>query len=350
MSNLTEPTYKHYSIHALGYLQYLQRFPDYDQEPFMKRLRRCRPRTIGTFNWCGDPSPGNAYHFKHVPWKMVKADGRLKADFDQWNPLWEDKLIELNQACKAWDMHDNQILFMDRYNYHLFKPEWNVQGINGFFSPEAREVQKKYAVHCMELAREGRGYSKYKPYLTLCNEPGSRRVDVHRMGHVWAEWHRDIYDAVIPYTERQRITVNSSDFCEYAHADLIEPGRCAYWDHPTEPCTHIFGREGQKRDILIEGHGVSKLQSFIEKGFAGIGAWPAHVWSEDGAWENIANKRELFKALDFCIRTYLNMGKEFYFIGWMFNVEVDGKEDYADLSRIRWGRLKQFDRVMRRMG
>ena len=293
---------------------------------------------IHSFTWVGDPSPDNSYTMDATPW--IWRDNRI--DFDTWNPKFWVQFRRLAQACKDNDMDFMPILFMARYNYHVFGG-LNHNGVGDFYSPVAVEYQKEYARNCLLTLIDVYG-ENYQPTVLLQNESAHYGDDDE--GHKIAEWHKDLGDYVLQYTTPERMWIDTSH-SEYAKAHYVEPHKCP-------KCEFVFGRdEYANRPVRCESHGCSTKEGFIENGYEHWtqSGWLHGAFSEDGSGYGSklcdgisafhqANTTELRKALTWA--EAIKGHRQMIFVAFPFDPIRNAREDYSDPDRFDWERLKVY--------
>ena len=336
-----------YSINWIGLLPWMvmKEMDGGDVSAHVDRLvelsRRSGAAYIHSFCWVGDPSPDNSYTQFATPWLWV--DGKI--DFTKKNPEHEKQFRFLAETCKKYDMEFRPIFFMARYNFKAFTRGLNVQGIEDFYTPEAKAVQSAYVFDCIHWLLDIFG-TGYKPTVLLINEPAHYGDD--DAAHEIAEWHRDIGDYALQWTTPDRLWVDGSH-SEYAHAYFVEPQKCP-------KCERWLGRaEYSNRPVRSESHGCSTLQGFQENFFDHWtqSGWTHGVFNEDGSGYGSklcdgisafrqANTEELDIALRYTIQESLYANKLFNFVAFPFDPIKNAREDYSNPDSFDWERLGLF--------
>lgn len=349
------PKYETYSIHWIGLLPWMvmQEMAGIDVtdevELLIEKSRRAGAAYIHSFCWVGDPvSPGNQYHQFATPWLWI--DGKI--DFTKKNPAHEKQFRALAEICKKFDIEFRPVFFMSRYNYWAFRTEYNHNGIREFYSPEAVAIQKAYIFDCIYWLKDifDPGYD---PTVLLLNEPAHYGSD--ELGHIIADWHKELGDYVLQWTVPERLWFDGSH-SEYAHTWFVGPHECPKPENHDEP--FIFGREEYShRPIKSESHGCSTLEGFLDNGFdawAGS-AWRHGVFNEDGSEfgsktiDGIssfrqANTEELRTALEYALYEAMRKLKLLFFVAFPFDPIKNAMEDYsiAAILSYDWERLELF--------
>ena len=352
-------SYEQYGIHFFCVVQYIMNNLD---EPWIdksidrlcKKTAKMGAKRLHTFLWNGSLKPSERYCKKAIPWKRV--DG--KVDFSEPNYEFAEALILLDYCAQKHNLDLMLTLFMARYNEDIFKKDKNVQGIDGFYSDEAIEVQKTFARWVIKVMRQYRP-GDYKPYVLLMNEPICRGR--HEYGaNVIAPWHLKMWRAIEDLTTIDHLWVNSGE-CEYAHCELVGEFKDP-WTGKT-----LGSDEFKSRKVKPEEHGVSTLDSLLEKKFHHSlkSGWKHLVFSEDGArggsfrvpglgfWQG--NYREVKEMLSYAIRECNKKNKRFYFVSFTMSCLKKNQdtgyfqEDFRRLNHINWKRMKAYKRVARKV-
>jgi len=354
------PRREKYSLHLIDLFAYTYNHPDWDIEPLIERVAQTEASAIHSFGWAGDP--GQAYDLEAIPWRWVwldkngnevnKADPKrveYLVDFNQKNPMYETTFKKIAGACKDRDRDYRHILFMSRYNFHIFRANLNKQGISHFYSPEGLAVQKEYVLDCLRWYRE---VGIDKPTVLLMNEPGHYGDD--EQGHIIAEWHREIGDLVLQHTDRNKLWFDTSH-SEYAYAYFVEPFKCP-------KCEFMFGREEfADRSIIAEAHGCSTLQGLLESGaeaFYGSG-WKQWAVNEDGSEYGstiaynpdgsiafrFANATEYRETLEYLKMRDDQTGKNSHVVGFPTGMLKLGEGDFSDLNCIDWAKYYLYKEI-----
>ena len=349
------PKYETYSINWIGLLPWMvmQEMLGYDVdediETLIEKSRRTGASYVHSFCWIGDPGPENSYSQFAIPWLWV--DG--KVDFTKPNPEYELQFKFLAETCKKYDMEFRPIFFMARYNYYVFRPQYNHQGIRDFYTKEAKVIQKKFISDCIEWLKEVEGQN-YKPTVLLINEPDHHGVD--EIAHEIANWHEEIGDYVLQWTTPDRLWFDASH-SEYVHAYFIEVGPASV----CPKCGLQMGRdEFASRPCISESHGSSTLEGFLDNGFdmwAGS-AWTHGAFNEDGSGSGSklcdgipafrqANTEEYTIALTYGRDNKKN--KRLYIVAFPFDPIQNKRENYfkAFVLTYDWERLNVYSVVNR---
>ena len=336
-----------YSINWIGLLPWMtmKAMAGEDVSKPVDRLvelsRRSGAAYIHSFCWVGDPSPDNSYTQFATPWLWV--DGKI--DFTKKNPEHEKQFRFLAETCKKYDMEFRPIFFMARYNFPAFTRNLNVQGIEDFYTPEAKAVQSAYIFDCIHWLLDIFG-PDYKPTVLLMNEPAHYGDDT--AAHEIADWHKEIGDYVLQWTTPDRLWVDGSH-SEYAHAWFVGPQKCP-------KCERWLGRdEYSNRPVRSESHGCSTLQGFQDNGFDGWSgsAWTHGAFNEDGSDSGSklcdgisafrqANTAEYTTALKYVMD---NQGdKKAYIVSFPFDPIKNAMEDYTEAFVLTydWERLSVY--------
>ena len=337
------PTFEEFSINWIGVLQWMYNNPTWSSSELIERSAQAGASHIHAFGWVGDPSPENAYTQLATPWKWTSSG---KIDFEQKNPEYEKQTKRLMQECKDFSLDYRHILFMSRYNEHIFRSNLNVNGVVDFYTPKGFEYQQKYVGWVMRWYREVYG-EDYKPSVLLMNEPAHYGDDAS--GHQIAEWHRDMGDFVLGSTVAEKMWIDSSH-SEYAHAYFVGVQDCP-------KCGRKLGRaEYSHRPVRSESHGCSTKEGFIKNGYDHWvnSAWKHGVFNEDGSDSGSklcdgisafqqANTTELRKALTWA--KSIQGDKQMYFVAFPFDPIKNTREDYSDVSNFDWGRLNVYKEI-----
>ena len=333
------PKYEEYHINWIGLLSWMYNYPDRDIDCLLKETRKTGCSCVHSFAWVGDPSPDNAYTMYATPWEW-RDD---KIDFNVWNPKFWSQYRRLAQGCKDNDMDFMPILFMSRYNEHIFRNEWNHNGVSDFYSPTAMYYQKQYSKMCLDVLKEVYG-SSYRPTVLLINEPAHYGDDP--AGHQIAEWHRDLGDFVLQYTDPERMWIDTSH-SEYAKAYFVEKHKCP-------KCEFVFGRdEYSHRPVRCESHGCSTKEGFIKNGYEHWtnSGWAHGAFSEDGSDSGSklcdgipdfiqADYPELVEALTWA--ETIKGNRQMYFVAFPFDPIKNAREGYSDPESFDWERLNIY--------
>jgi len=240
---------------------------------------------------------------------------------------------------------------MSRYNFPIFRADLNHQGIRDFYTPEGLEVQKEYTRDCMKWYKE---CGIDKPTVLLMNEPAHYGSD--ETGHIIAEWHREIGDLVLQYTDRNKLWFDTSH-SEYAYAYFVEPFKCP-------KCDFMFGREEfADRSVIAESHGCSTLRGLMENGaeaFYGSG-WKQWAVNEDGSEYGstiaynpdgsiafrFANAEEYRETLEYPEKRDGETGKDSHVVGFPTGMLKLGEGDFSDINVIDWKKYDLYKEIFK---
>ena len=327
--------FEEYHIHWIGLLSWMMAHPEENVDVLIEKTRRTGASCVHSFAWVGED-----YFLKETPWEWIGD----KIDFTKLNTDYRFQFKRLAQLCKDNDMDFMPILFMSRYNFKLFTTAWNVNGIEDFYSPEALEIQKTYVVWCLTLLKEVYG-NDYKPTVQLINEPAHTDDE---SAHQIADWHREVGDLVLQYTDKGRLWFDSSH-SEYVHAWFVGP-------QPCPKCGRMLGRvEFSDRPCISESHGCSTLEGFKSNNIDAFfgSAWTHGACNEDGSDSGSklcdgissfrqANTAEYTTALKYVMD---NQGdKKAYIVSFPFDPIKNAMEDYTEAFVLTydWERLMVY--------
>lgn len=263
-----QPQYNEYEIQWLSLVGFLYRFldtqPKYAIDTVYEVARITRDSggsILRTMMINGSRKKGEKYIFDALPWKMVKPENLWLIDFDQRNDYYFQCCAVIEDACKYWRLKHRPSLTLDRYNYDIFDWDYNVQRIDGYRSPEALEVKKKWFVDYIEFQMTFRG-ANYKPVLEFENEPAHNRN--HWLGKEIADEHLALFRAV-EHLVRIDECMTCSKGSEFAHAHFVGPESFTMPDGSTV----IFGSlEFKDRRVWPEYHGCSTKLGLDQTGWA----------------------------------------------------------------------------------
>ena len=356
------PTYDEYHIHWIGLLQWMYNHPEWSARELIDMSVSRGASAIQSFGWVGINNAENSYNFEAMPWVLVNG----KVDFTQKNPKYEAAYKRLAQMCKNFGVDYKHELFM-RYNEEVFRAANNVNGINGFFTSEATAIQKQYIDWTVQWDKEIYG-EDYKPMKVLMNEmahiPGN-----DESAHEVADWHREIGDHFLQYTDIDRMVIDNSH-SDFALSWFVEPTKCPY-HMAAHGVDFWFGREEfAGRKVQFEMHGCSTIFGWQDAGYEHVlgSGWKHCTGSEDGAFDgNVwlirdgsvihmqADDDEYLETMKYIERT--KGGKKVRVTLFMFDplraketedpkmIIGDGQEHYDKIKEFNWPKVDAFKKV-----
>ena len=281
----------------IGLLPWMMNNLEADLDGLFKKTSEAGISCVRSFCWVGDPSKDNAYTFTCLPWKLVET---YKVDFNQPDPKFDKQFKKLARYCKKYDMDFMPILFMDRYNDHIFSLDGNINGVANKYDDNARMFILHYVERCLSMLREVYGQD-YKPYAQPINE--ASHYGRNDIAHKVADFNKMIGDKIIEMNGQPIFDSSTSDF---VHAEYVGRYNSDGTKHLCPLCPEgqerWFGRDKfEKRPFISEQHGCSTIQGFYENGFdAALGSgWPELGTNEDGSFsgeiEVVLNGKVLFR-------------------------------------------------------
>ncbi len=281
----------------IGLLPWMMNNPEADLDGLFKKTSDAGVSCVRSFCWVGDPGKSNAYTFKCLPWKLVET---YRVDFNQPDPKFDKQFKKLARYCLKYDMDFMPILFMDRYNDHIFSLDGNINSVANKYDENAKPVVLSFTERCLGNLREVYGQN-YKPKAQPINEAAHYGRD--DIAHKVADFNMMVGDKILEYTDDLILDSSLSDF---VHAEYVGRYNSDGTKHLCPLCPEgqerWFGRDKfEKRPFISEQHGCSTIQGFYENGFdAALGSgWPELGTNEDGSFsgriEVVLNGKVLFR-------------------------------------------------------
>lgn len=377
------PSFKKYSIHLIDVFAYTYNHPSWDIHPLIERVAKTGASAIHAFGWAG--YPGQKYDIEAIPWEWVdiwvdknrnevseedvdKMDETVKAlrgierihvvDFNQKNPKYEATFKKIAKACFDQGIDYRHILFMSRYNFHIFRHNLNRQRIREFYSPEGLVVQKEYTLDCLRWNNE---VGIKEPTVLLMNEPGHYGDD--DMGHTIAVWSREIGDLCALHTPIENVWTDTSH-SEYPRAYFVGPHECP----KSHEVPFMFGRKKYAhRPMITEVHNSSTLQGLMDNNPEAFYGSANRVWAvnEDGSAYGstiaynpngsiafrFANAEEYRELLEYVKRKdeesskNAYIAKDTYVVGFPTGMLNKGEGDFSDLNKIDWEKYDLYKEI-----
>jgi hypothetical protein len=359
---LAGPQYNEYAIHYMGLPGYIYRFLDVQPAntcsvvyELARHTREAGGKALRTFMMNGSRKASERYMFDALPWQMVKRNGRKVIDFEKRNDYFYECCQVIEEACKYWRIEHRPTMTMDRYNYDIYHRDNNIQGVDGYRSPEALQIKKQFIRDYLLFMASFRG-AKYKPSFEIENEP--MHGGDWSLGKIIADQNLEIFRYIQDLTDIAHVWTCSGT-SEFSHAWFVEP--------QTEPMIIdgkevYFGlEEFRGRLVKPEWHGTSTLASLLRTGWEhGLGSgWPNLANNEDGGaddgeynpipWTSYrqANYLQLKEMCKYAHKTAAGQRKTWYFTAFAMDcLEVDPadnvpKETY-DLDNMNWRRYDAY--------
>ncbi len=331
-------TYPQFAAHLMGLTGYVYRFFEDDPKgttdlvyELVKRLREQHVGVIREFLINGSRAPSERYIFDALPWQMVKRNGRKVIDFSLRNAYYFYCAAVVDRACQYWEVDHRACLTMDRYNYDIFKPENNIQNIDGYRSLEAERIKRAFGIDYLRSVIKG------LPTLEAENEPAHHGD--HFLGLTIARNTHALFMTLKGLIKIEDFWTCSSG-SEFAHAGLVEPhefiiGGKPYMIGDAEICPRP-----KDRKVKPDYHGQTTLSSVLASGFASHGlpsAWHYLCSNEDGGAEDgdyeplpwafklrVASYEQLKETCAFCMTSTRDRDKDWYFTAFlMTSLSID---------------------------
>jgi hypothetical protein len=358
---LDMPVYNELRVHHMGLPGFVFRGlndnAEHTQDTVYELVRQTRMaggKFFRTFMMNGSRKAGEMYMFDALPWEMEKVmvEGRQvkKVNFDRRNQYYFDCCGVIERACKYWKIHHMPTFWMDRYNYDIFKPGFNMQGVNGYRSEAALDVKCQFIDDYMKYQHEYRPDNYFHPW-EIENEPF--HLGNHELGATIADQnlvmyrHAEANGADIAYMH------TCSGGSEFSHANFVG-------EHWFASLNRFFGSdEFADRKVKPEWHGVSTMATLMADLGSGLGSgWPHLCYNEDGADDGSYNPLpnsefrqasydELVDSMWYGITETRKRNKKFIFTMFMMDClsidPVDGvlKETY-DFNRMNFHRIHAY--------
>lgn len=324
-----------------------------------RQVRLAGGKYLRDFMMNGSRDPDERYMLDALPWEMVKVQegGKQvkKIDFTLRNDYYFECCGIIEEACKYWKIHHQPTLFMDRYNYDIFDPRYNIQGVNGYRSASALVYKCRFIHDYMEFQHSYRP-DDYKHCWEIENEPTHHGN--HQLGAIIADQNLVMFREAEEHGARIDETMTCSGGSEFSHANFVG-------EHWFPSLQRYFGSdEFKSRKVKPEWHSVSTLDDLLYKmdWNAALGSGWRHLCNnEDGAdsgsynpvpWSNfrLANYEESVEMIHFAISSAKARNKRWIFTFFMMDcLQVDPddgvvKETY-DLSLMDFDRIKSYKDV-----
>lgn len=355
----------------IGLLPWMMNNPSADIDGMFKRTSDAGISCVRSFCWVGSPDKSNRYTFKCLPWKLVET---YRVDFNQPDSKFDKQFKKLAKYCLKYDMDFMPILFMDRYNDHIFSLAGNINGVANKYDDNAKVFILAYVERCLNMLREVYGQA-YRPFAQPINE--AAHYGRNDIAHKVADFSQMVGDKILEYTNYGHMIPDASE-SDFNIAQYVGRYNSDGTKHlcPLCPEGHErwFGRdEFASRPVIPEQHGCSTLEGFYSNGFdAWLGsAWPELWTNEDGSFsgsiEVILNGRVLFRQanvteLNESLQHVLNeshlAGKRFGWCCFPFEVlevkTVGGEEvlmeNFWRWPEFNWPRIRVYSKVRMEIG
>ena len=252
---------------------------EYQMQDVLIELRKRRFKYADGFGWISNGKKEHKHLNYKAPWAWLYKDGKRVFDLTKWDERYWELFERFLRIFKNVGVEWIMCLFM-REMYCCLPFDKNVNGVCGFWSPEARPYQIAYARKVCETYKKVYG-TNYKPTIKIANEMMHRGKC--QKFHDIMEFHADIFfDGLCDF-----ITLNETiaDYTgsEGCGAELLELGKVGSCPKPSccYNLQHRHGKVGQGRKIWFEQHGVSTLTDAIRNKPKQSGGRPKQRLTED---------------------------------------------------------------------